>query len=269
MSDEDRVLVVPIASIFGDREPFNGFRGVEEFAINLDEPLNSGRFRFLRRDILERQAKSEGKLEYKQIVPYMMFFNPDTFQVYAFRHCPNSRDRKTILDGMWYFGFGTNIELSDHWDGSRDRRYLGRDLIERAKSRAIAEMVKSNGRIIESKLIGFINEEDYEELGLEKEEFERGILAPVYLNITNSSTMAPKNNLPLEGGMCGIDKLGEIYSASFEDERVSLDPWARMTYTALLKSFEFHDSVSSKNGLDEEDEKKGRRSKKHGRRDRR
>ena len=84
MEGDEKILAVSAEALFGQNEPFNGFRYKNESGISLDRAIMPRRFRFMQRSLLERQGASGSKLEHKQVVPYVIVINPQNMQVYAY-----------------------------------------------------------------------------------------------------------------------------------------------------------------------------------------
>ncbi|MBS3074238.1 hypothetical protein J4447_02155, partial [Candidatus Pacearchaeota archaeon] len=192
------------------------------------------------------------------------------------RHCANPQDRDTEVRGLWFFGMGANVGVTDYYDPSgSEKRYAGEELIMRARDRLIDEAIKMDGKVLESRILGFINEERAEELGLEDELLEREILGVVYLTLTDSHSVTPRDEL-FDGGLAGIDRLMAITGAADYDDaeitfnRVYLDPWTRIMKNPLIRVLE---SLERENEIKAEENNNSRNTRKQkggrGRRDKR
>ncbi|MEK6918414.1 MAG: hypothetical protein AABW73_00055 [Nanoarchaeota archaeon] len=277
MSDSDsKVLVVPTKTVFSGGEPFNGFRKVEESGIpQIEELLSFGSgFRFREKESLRIQAPEDEVLEYKQLAPYIIIINPKTSQVCIYRHCESYEERRTPLRGLWGFGIRADIKVSDHLSdtpGENNRRFLGESLVYRAIGRVVDETLEGNGKFLDSKLVGYINEENAKKSGLDEEDLERGIMGAVYILETDSTVIKMVGDESITSEMAPAERLVEVFNAGMmieeEEPGVYLGPWAKMVSGRILSSFQSYQELSEIIGATREKEERERS--KHGKRRRR
>ena len=145
--DEERVLVVPTSQF----QAIGSFQGFSAEAVDeADALFKSDQLRFLRRGDAERDPR------YKQLIPYALFTWTDaTGEVWVFAYLRGKGQGEKRLVSKWSVGIGGHVNDSDALTSDDD-------LFEAGARREIEEEVVLDAKILSSRKVGLVNDDETE-----------------------------------------------------------------------------------------------------------
>jgi len=243
---EEKFLVIREEVLFGRETPPNGFLRKEETIIpSPDQLVIPGTFRFQTQDRITPES------EYKQIILYGMLLNSDTSSVLTIRRRDeNIGKTPSEFEELWTFGINGGVRLQDHY-GQGGRQIFGEQLLRETLLGIISAEIKINGDVGEVEHIGYINEENPKDLGLEPQDYEPEMFGVVYVMRTNATKARLKrtrtyegNTINLNAEMKNLSEVQKIYGYAIDERenprgrRTYLDPWSELTHSAMLQALQ-------------------------------
>jgi len=220
--EEQRILVVLKKKLFGPNgeRHFQGFRKLGE--VDYETLILEGK-EIMRRGsdkepIDHPEGNAERSLDYKQPIGYMIVANTKTEKIFAYQRSSNDAHyRESRLQGKWSWGIGGHIEPQDGESNP----------IRESRLRELAEEIEIDGKILETKVLGYINDEA-DDVG----NVHFGVLYLV--EIDGSVKPKPTSKEMAFGNMLSISELNELVaSVNYEVEN-----WSAIALEPLRKYFE-------------------------------
>jgi predicted NUDIX family phosphoesterase len=207
--DDETIMVIKKDKLFSSGK-FQGFREHGEFDY-LAEITKSAEWK--------KRGEVEQDMAYKQVIPYVVIFNPKTKKFFFFRRANKEENyREKRLYGRWSFGAGGHVSKEDA------ENLLGSDPIRANILREIKEEIRLNGNINQINIKGYINDES-DEVG----NVHFGLF---HIIETDSEKIEPSDE-------CSIVEFKMIDASELEDylsdPTIVLEQWSRIASNFLKK----------------------------------
>jgi len=196
--EEEKVLVVPAEIIFKEGR----WHGLKQDNLDYYLDLIKNNYQFKKRENVENDPS------WQQIIPYIVFNYQNKFFIY--KYLPKAGESRLV--DTYQVGVGGHINQVDT---------NGKDILETGMMREWGEEVSYNGRILDKKFIGLLNDDS--------RPVETVHLGLVYHFFGDSPDILVKETEKIQGELVSLERIGEKIK---DNDGV----WIKIVYEEYLKN---------------------------------